>query len=52
MSNRKAGQCLFAGLRGPDQHLTTRQYARLVSGLSVSTRASTRRIPCGGPRQP
>ena len=30
-SDRKAGQCLFPGRRGPDQHLTTRQYARLVS---------------------
>ena len=27
----KAGQYLFPGRRGPDQHLTTRQYARLVS---------------------
>ena len=27
----KPGQCLFPGRRGPDQHLTTRQYARLVS---------------------
>lgn len=27
---RKQGQCLFPGRRGPDQHLTTRQYARLV----------------------
>jgi integrase len=31
LSDRKPGQCLFAGRRGPDQHLTTRQYARLVS---------------------
>ena len=30
-SGRKPGQCLFPGRRGPDQHLTTRQYARLVS---------------------
>ena len=30
MSGRKSGQCLFPGRRGPDQHLTTRQYARLV----------------------
>ena len=29
--NRIAGQCLFPGRRGPDAHLTTRQYARLVS---------------------
>lgn len=28
---RKPGQCLFPGRPGPDQHLTTRQYARLVS---------------------
>jgi len=28
---RRPGQCLFAGRRGPDEHLTTRQYARLVS---------------------
>ncbi len=27
---RKPGHCLFPGRRGPDQHLTTRQYARLV----------------------
>ena len=31
ISGRKAGQCLFPGRRGPDRHLTTRQYARLVS---------------------
>jgi integrase len=31
MSGRKPGQCLFRGRRGPDQSLTTRQYARLVS---------------------
>ena len=30
-SGRKAGQCLFPGRRGPDAHLTTRQYARLVA---------------------
>jgi integrase len=30
VSGRKPGQCLFQGRRGPDQHLTTRQYARLV----------------------
>jgi integrase len=30
-SSRKADQCLFPGRRGPDEHLTTRQYARLVS---------------------
>jgi integrase len=30
VSDRKPGQCLFLGRRGPDQHLTTRQYARLV----------------------
>lgn len=29
-SGRRPGQCLFLGRRGPDQHLTTRQYARLV----------------------
>jgi integrase len=31
VSGRKAGQCLFPGRRGPDAHLTTRQYARLVA---------------------
>src|SRR5687767_12398623 len=31
VSDRKPGQCLFPGRRGPDQHLSTRQYARLVS---------------------
>jgi integrase len=31
ISGRKAGQCLFPGRRGPDQRLTARQYARLVS---------------------
>lgn len=31
VSNREVGQCLFPGRRGPDEHLTTRQYARLVS---------------------
>ena len=30
ISGRKPGQCLFPGRRGPGQHLTTRQYARLV----------------------
>lgn len=29
-TNRKPGQWLFPGRRGPDEHLTTRQYARLV----------------------
>jgi integrase len=31
VGNRKPGQCLFLGRRGPDQPLTTPQYARLVS---------------------
>jgi integrase len=31
ISGRKVGQCLFPGRGGPDWHLTTRQYARLVS---------------------
>jgi integrase len=31
ITGRRLGQCLFQGRRGPDQHLTTRQYARLVS---------------------
>ena len=31
VNGRKPGQCLFPGRRGPDQHLTTRQYARLVA---------------------
>ncbi len=31
ISDRKVGQCLFPGRGGPDRHLTTRQYARLVS---------------------
>jgi len=30
ISGRRPSQCLFPGRRGPDQHLTTRQYARLV----------------------
>jgi integrase len=30
-SRRKQGQYLFPGRGGPDRHLTTRQYARLVS---------------------
>jgi integrase len=30
ISDRKLGQWLFPGRGGPDQHLTTRQYARLV----------------------
>jgi integrase len=30
-SGRRPGECLFPGRRGPDEHLTTRQYARLVS---------------------
>jgi hypothetical protein len=28
---QKAGEFLFAGRRGPDRNMTTRQYARLVS---------------------
>ncbi len=31
ISDRKLGQCLFPGRGGPDRHLTTRQYARLVA---------------------
>jgi integrase len=31
ISERQLGQCLFPGRRGPDQHLTTRQYACLVT---------------------
>jgi integrase len=31
ISGRRLGQCLFSGRGGPDRHLTTRQYARLVS---------------------
>jgi integrase len=31
VSGRRSGQCLFPGRRGPVEHLTTRQYARLVS---------------------
>src|SRR5262249_50068548 len=30
-SGREPGEYLFRGRRGPDEHLTTRQYARLVS---------------------
>jgi integrase len=30
VGGRKLGQCLFPGSGGPDWHLTTRQYARLV----------------------
>ena len=30
INGRTLGQCLFPGRGGPDQHLTTRQYARLV----------------------
>ena len=30
INGRTPGQCLFPGRGGPDQHLTTRQYARLV----------------------
>lgn len=32
LCERKPGQYLFPGRRGPDQPLTTRQYARLVAG--------------------
>ena len=31
MTGRKSGDYLFPGRRGPDRHLTTHQYARLVS---------------------
>jgi integrase len=31
MTGRKSGEYLFPGRHGPDRHLTTRQYARLVS---------------------
>jgi len=37
---RQLGQCLFPNRRGPDQHLSTRQYARRV-GEWVSASAST-----------
>ena len=54
ISSRKLGQCLFPGRRGPDQHLTTRQYARLVgewvSGVGLDP-SSTPRIRCAGPRR-
>jgi len=30
-ANKKPGEFLFAGRRGPDRPVTTRQYARLVS---------------------
>lgn len=36
---RKPGQWLFPGRRGPDEHLTTRQYARLVGGVGERHRA-------------
>jgi hypothetical protein len=32
-SGRKPGQCLFPGRRGPNQPMTTRQYARLVGAM-------------------
>jgi integrase len=54
LRDRKPGQCLFPGRGGPDQHLTTRQYARASfpngSAASTSTRLSTRRILCAEPR--
>jgi integrase len=41
-SGSKPSQCLFPGRRGPDQPLTTRQYARLVaewvSGIGLDPR--------------
>jgi integrase len=55
VSDRKAGQCLFPGRRGPDAHPTTRQYARLVaewvSGVGLDPlKYATHSI--GGPRRP
>ena len=40
-TGRRPGRCLFLGRRGPDEHLTTCQYARLVSEWSAAP-ASTR----------
>src|SRR5688572_21412757 len=31
LGGRRPEQCLFAGRRGPNQHLTTREYARLAA---------------------
>jgi integrase len=36
-SNRKPGQCLFPGRRGPHEHLTTRQYARWSAIPPIAT---------------
>jgi hypothetical protein len=38
-AGRAAGQCLFLGRRGPGEHLTTRQYARLVGEWVASISA-------------
>jgi integrase len=50
LSGRKAGQCLFPGRRGPDAHLTTRQYARLVSewvsSIGLAAGANSNRDTC------
>src|SRR5215510_16448684 len=38
MTGRKSGEYLFPGRRGPDRHLTTRQYARLQCIRTWDTR--------------
>jgi integrase len=48
-ANKKLGEFLFAGRRGPKTGITTRQYARLVSGW---IRGYMGRTHCDAPKRP
>jgi integrase len=53
-ANKKPGEFLFSGRRGPKTGITTRQYARLVSDWIGSgwTRGYMERIHCDAPKRP
>ena len=54
-TNKKLGEFLFAGRRGPQKSITTRQYARLVSDWIGSVgwiRGYMGRIHCDAPKRP
>ena len=53
-ARKKPGEFLFTGRRGGEQSMTTRQYARLVSGWIANIRLDLHLlvlIHCGGPKQ-
>ena len=49
-ANKRPGEFLFAGHRGPNRSMTTRQYARLVSEWIGSVGLA--RIHCAAQKQP